>query len=57
MCIQSSNSVTCNISNFLLMESVQRKSISFPEPTCRLVSTKTQSLGADQKARGLWVRD
>ena len=27
--------------------------ISFPEPTCLLVS----SLGADQKARGLWERD
>ena len=31
--------------------------ISFPEPTCLLVSTKTRSLGADQKARGLWERD
>ena len=33
--------------------------ISFPEPTCLMVSTKTQSprLGADHKARGLWERD
>ena len=32
-------------------------SISFPEPTCLLVSPKTPCLGADQKTRGLWERD
>ena len=33
------------------------ESISFPEPTCLLVSAKTRCLGADQKTRGLWERD
>ena len=32
---------------------VGRSAISFPQPTCLLVSTN----GADQKARGLWERD
>ena len=36
---------------------MRTRPISFPEPTCLLVSTKTRSLGADQKARGLWGRD
>ena len=35
------------------------RTISFPEPTCLLVSAKTRTpcLGADQKTRGLWERD
>ena len=33
------------------------RSISFPEPTCLLVSTTTPYLGADQMARRLWERD
>ena len=47
------------LEKFAILTRKPRSPISFPEPTCLLVSTKTRSpcLGADQKASGLWERD